>query len=99
MGGERFGSILGANNHRYRIATEPATNTGPAKSNMLKRSIPMSAATFTTSRLVDVPMVVAMPPTMLAKPIGSREQEGDIPVLTVTPIMIGNINTTMGVLS
>ena len=43
---------------------------------MLKASIPMSAATLTTSRLVDVPMVVAMPPRMLAKPIGISDRRG-----------------------
>ena len=45
---------------------------GPRKSNMLKASIPMSAATLTTSRLVEVPMVVAMPPRIIilfAEPI------------------------------
>ena len=65
---------------------------------MLKRSIPISAATLTTSRFVDVPMVVAMPPTMLAKPIGISVPDGDIPVLTATPISMGSINTTIGVL-
>ena len=98
MGGSRFGSIFGATNHRYRTATVPAARTGRLKSNILKGSIPMSAATLTTSRFVDEPMVVAMPPMMLAKPIGINELEGAAPVLTATPISIGSISTTMGVL-
>ena len=98
MGGLRRGRILGAINHRYRVATKPEIRTGPAKSNMLKRSMPISAATLTTSRFVDVPMVVAIPPTILANPIGIRVPDGDTPVLTATPISIGNISTTIGVL-
>ena len=65
---------------------------------MLNAVMPMSAATFTTSRLVDVPIVVAMPPRMLAKPIGISVPEGETPVRTATPMRIGSIRTTMGVL-
>ena len=43
-------------------------------------------------------MVVHIPPRMLAKPIGISEPDGDVPVRTATPIRIGNIRTTMGVL-
>ena len=60
--------------------------------------MPMSAATLTTSRLVDVPMVVAMPPMMLAKPIGISVPDGETPERIETPINMGSINTTMGVL-
>ena len=79
-------------------AKKPAIDAGPMKSNMLKASMPMSSATLTTSRLVEVPMVVAIPPRMLAKPIGIRVPDGDSPVRIATPTRIGSISTTIGVL-
>ena len=52
------------------MATPPAMAAGRAKSNMPKRVMPRSSATLTTSRLVEVPIVVVMPPTMVANAIG-----------------------------
>ena len=43
-------------------------------------------------------MVVAIPPRMLAKPIGISVPVADAPVRTATPIKMGSISTTMGVL-
>ena len=71
---------------------------GAAKSNMPNRSIPSDAAMLTTSRLVEVPMVVAMPPTSVAKPIGISTPAADWPVLRHTLINMGSSKTTMGVL-
>ncbi len=59
---------------------------------------PCSCARLTTSKLVEVPMVVAMPPTKVAKPIGMRTFEGDLLVRRHTEISMGNSNTTIGVL-
>ena len=60
--------------------------------------MPMSAATETTSRLVEVPIVVLMPPTMVASPIGSSTPEVGVPLRTDAPISMGSISTTIGVL-
>jgi len=43
-------------------------------------------------------MVVAMPPTSVAKPIGISTPEADLPVRRLTLTRIGNSSTTMGVL-
>ena len=60
----------------------PAVAAGTKKSNMPMRGSPRSAATETTSRLVEVPMVVVMPPMRVAKPIGiSTEEAGDLLLL------------------
>ena len=80
------------------IATPAATTAGRAKSNMPKRSMPRSSATLTTKRLVDVPIVVAIPPTSVANPIGRRMREAEEEVRRQTLIRIGNSSTTMGVL-
>ncbi len=52
----------------------------------------------TTSRFVDVPMVVAIPPTMVPRPMGIRMPEGGTRVRTATLISIGRSITTTGVL-
>ena len=72
--------------------------TGTEKSNILKRDIPISAATETTSRFVEVPIVVLIPPTKVAKPIGNKTPEVEDLLLTVAPMSMGSINTTIGVL-
>jgi hypothetical protein len=71
---------------------------GSAKSNIPKRSRPRWFATLTTSRFVDVPMVVAMPPTRVAKPMGRRMPDGDDDVRRQTLMRMGSSRTTMGVL-
>ena len=65
---------------------------------MPNRSIPMSAATATTSRLVEVPIVVPIPPTKVAKPMGNRMPEVGLWFRMAAPISMGSIKTTMGVL-
>ena len=98
MGGLRSGSSLGATNHRNTIPKLPTMTAGSAKSNMLKRSRPWSWAIATTSRLVDVPMVVAIPPTRVASPMGIRMADGANLLRTATPTSMGRSMTTMGVL-
>ena len=61
-------------------------------------SKPMSEATLTTNRLVDVPMVVVMPPSKVAKPIGIKMREGDDFVRIATFNKMGKSKTTIGVL-
>ena len=58
----------------------------------------MSAATETTSRFVEVPIVVPMPPTMVAKPMGIKTELAGMPVRRDTLIRIGISRTTMGTL-
>ena len=60
--------------------------------------MPRSAATATTSRLVDVPMLVAIPPIDVAKPIGINRSEAGVVVFSETLIRIGNSRMTTGVL-
>ncbi len=76
----------------------PAMATGSAKSNISKRRIPRSAATATTSRLVEVPIVVPLPPMRVASPIGIKEVEADPPVRNATLTRTGSSITTIGVL-
>jgi len=58
----------------------------------------MSDATLTTSKLVEVPIVVVMPPNNVAKPIGIKMPDGELLVRIATFSMIGNNKTTIGVL-
>jgi hypothetical protein len=58
----------------------------------------MSAATDTTSKFVEVPIVVLIPPIIVASPIGSRMPEVEVRLRIAAPISIGSISTTMGVL-
>lgn len=58
----------------------------------------MSRATDTTSRLVEVPMVVTVPPITVARPKGMSTPEGEDLALSVTPTRIGSSMTTIGVL-
>lgn len=58
----------------------------------------MSEATETTSKLVEVPMVVHMPPTSVAKPIGINTPEGERLVRNETLTNTGSSSTTTGVL-
>lgn len=94
----RTGSKRGAINHKYSIPIPAAMAVGMKKSNICRRRIPMSAATDTTSRLVEVPMVVLMPPTSVAKPIGINIPEADVFVRNETLIRIGSNSTTIGTL-
>jgi len=75
-----------------------AIKAGTIKSNIPIRGSPMSLATLTTSRLVDVPMVVVMPPTKVASPMGSSIGDESVFVRSATLIKIGNSKTTIGVL-
>ena len=59
---------------------------------------PISAATDTTSRLVEVPIVVPIPPNSVARPIGISTLEGERPVRIATLTRIGSSRTTIGVL-
>lgn len=70
-GASRAGSNSGATSHKYKMPTLPAIAAGSAKSNKCIGGIPISAATETTRRLVEGPMVVAMPPIKVAKPTGT----------------------------
>ena len=65
---------------------------------MLIVSSPISEATLTTNKLVDVPIVVVIPPNRVAKPIGIKMPEGDVLVRKATLSMIGSNSTTIGVL-
>ncbi len=98
MGATRAGIMRGAISQRYVMAKAAPIEAGPMKSNILNSSMPMSAATLTTSRLVDVPMVVAMPPRMLANPMGISVPVGETPARMPMPTRMGNISTTIGVL-
>ena len=77
--------------------------TAPQVAGKMKSNIPicmpvMSAATATTSRLVEVPMVVLMPPIRVDMPIGINIPELLVLVRIDTEIRIGSNNTTIGVL-
>ena len=80
------------------MATPPAMAAGTAKSNMPNCSSPKSLATATTSKLVDVPMVVAMPPTSVAKPIGISTLVAGALARRQALMRIGSKRTTTGVL-
>ena len=66
--------------YQQALKLNPTSAIGSAKSNMPKLRTPMSRATDTTSRLVEVPMVVAMPPISADRPIGMRMPEALVPV-------------------
>lgn len=76
----------------------PAITAGMRKSNMSSRLKPISAATETTSRFVEVPMVVHVPPSKVASPMGIRTEEAFILVRSETLINMGRNNTTTGTL-
>ena len=80
------------------MASPPATAAGSMKSNISMRRKPESTATATTSRLVEVPIVVLIPPTMVEKPIGIRTAEAETELRSETLIRIGISSTTMGTL-
>jgi len=75
-----------------------AMAAGRANENILNSAMPRSFAMPTTKKLVEVPMVVAMPPTKVAKPIGIRILVGDLLVRRQTDMRIGSNSTTIGVL-
>src|SRR5690606_16872040 len=52
----------------------------------------------TTNKLVDVPIVVPIPPINVANPIGSNTPDVEVLLRAAVPTNIGSINTTMGVL-
>ena len=60
--------------------------------------MPRSAATEITSRLVEVPIAVPMPPRVVASPMGIRIFEEGMRVRSETVIMMGRSMITMGVL-
>ena len=92
------GSMFGAISHKNIIPKNPAINAGITKSNNWMASSPISLAIPTTSKFVDVPMVVAMPPMIVAIPIGIRTLEELIFAFSLTAISAGINITTIGVL-
>ena len=74
-----------------------------SKNNPAQEPLPPYLANFIVTaqpsvKLVEVPMVVAMPPTRVAKPMGIRILLGDLLVRRHTDMRIGSNSTTMGVL-
>ena len=98
IGGVRSGSSFGAINQRNRRPTPPTIAVGNTHSNMLNLCMPRSLEIPTTSKLVDVPIVVDMPPTIVAKPIGIMTPETGNFARSDAPTRIGMSNTTIGVL-
>ena len=80
------------------MPTLAAMLPGTIKSKMPKELMPKSFAALSTSRLVDVPMVVVMPPNRVASPIGINMPDAFVFVLTATETKIGSNKTTIGVL-
>lgn len=80
------------------MLAEPAITTGNANSNMCNSGMPRRADTSATSRLVDVPIVVAMPPMMVEKPMGISTSVTGICVRMQTATSTGSIIATRGVL-
>ena len=64
--GFRRRSNSGAASHKYSTAGTAAIATNGKNSNTVKRCSPRLAASDTTIRFVDVPIVVAMPPISTA---------------------------------
>ena len=91
-------SIFGAISHKNNIPKEPAINAGITKSNNCISSSPISFAIPTTKRFVDVPIVVAIPPMIVAIPIGMSTFEELIFAFSLTAISAGISMTTIGVL-
>ena len=58
---------------------------------------PWSRASDTISRLVEVPIVVAMPPMITAKFMGISMREAELPARIARPITTGISTTTTGV--
>ena len=98
IGGVRSGSSRGATSHRNISATPPTIATGTTQSNMPNFSCPRSCAMPTTSRFVDVPIVVDMPPMIVARPIGIMTSETGNFDRSEAPTRIGIRSTTIGVL-
>ena len=90
--------MRGAINHKYRMAILLLSATGNKNSNIENSRMPMLTATETTRRLVEVPMVVPMPPIRVAKPIGINIPDAGVPVRKETLIKIGKSRMTMGTL-
>jgi hypothetical protein len=80
------------------MPTPPAKSAGTTKSNIPIRSNPISEATEITSKLVEVPIVVHVPPKRLAKPMGIKSEDADLPVRIDTEIKMGRKRTTTGTL-
>jgi len=80
------------------MATPPTMATGSTHSNMPNSCMPMSREMPTTSRLVDVPIVVDMPPMIVARPIGIITPDTGNLERSDAPTRIGMSNTTIGVL-
>ena len=84
--------------HRNKIPKNPAINAGITKSNNCIASSPISLAIPTTRRFVEVPIVVAIPPIIVAIPIGISTFEELIFAFSLTAIKAGINITTIGVL-
>ncbi len=94
----RSGIRRGAISQRYTRANPPTITTGSTKSNKPNSCMPMSCEIPTTRRLVEVPIVVDMPPTMVARPIGSMTPDTGNLDRKDAPTKIGISSTTIGVL-
>ena len=98
IGGARSGNNFGAISHRNNNPTPPTMATGNTHSNRLNSCIPMSREIPTTSRFVEVPIVVDIPPIIVASPIGSMTPDTGNLARSEAPTSIGISRTTIGVL-
>ena len=86
---ELSGSRRGMTSQMNGSATTAAISTIGVKWNTLIGGRPMSLAIDTTSRLVDVPIVVAMPPISTALLTGISVLDAGIPPLAAIAAMTG----------
>ena len=96
--GRRSGSSTGANT---RTDTSPSRAIGSptgVSSNMLSGFCPASVNRPETTRLVDVPISVTVPPRMAANDSGMRYREGESPLRSAQLVTCGTSIATIGVL-
>ena len=91
------GSSRGAISQRYGSATAKAVAAVAVNANSPSGSMPRSVAIDRTSRLVDVPMLVIMPPARIAKFTGINVRDAECPVRSARLRSIGSISTSTGV--
>ena len=94
---ELSGSRRGITSQMNGSATSAAIITIGVKWNTDIDGNPMSPAIDTTSRLVDVPIVVDMPPISTALLTGISVRDAGMPPLAAIAAMIGSIRTSTGV--
>ena len=98
IGGVLSGNKRGATSHRNSKPAPPTIATGNTHSNIVNSCIPRSWEIPTTSRLVDVPIVVDMPPMIVARPMGNMTPDTGNFARNEAPTRIGMSSTTIGVL-